>query len=553
LTDRRRVALGVAFVVLLAAVAVAAWVLFGGGSSAPTAALGAPRFVDEAASSGLAHTYDGDSRFFVGGGLGVLDCDDDGLPDLYLAGGGGPAALFRNTSEPAGALRFERLEGAATDLTEVTGAYPLDIDGDAITDLAVLRAGENVLLRGLGDCRFERGNERWSFDGGDARSMAFAATWEGEAALPTLAIGDYIALDQIGTPLPPCPDNALFRPTPDGAYGEPIALSPGHCALSMLFSDWDRSGRRDLRISNDRQYYTDGQEQLWRIEAGREPSPYTDADGWVRTQIFGMGIASHDLTGDGYPDVYLTSQGDNKLQTLTTGPDAPTYRDIALRSGVNAPRPFTGGDVLPSTAWHPEFADVNADGFIDLFVTKGNVSAQEGYATRDPSELLLGGPDGTFRQATEEAGLLRFDRGRGAALVDLNRDGALDLVEVHLGAPVGLWRNVGTGTRDAPEPMGGWIGIVLRQDAPNRDAVGAWIEVRLGEATILHEVTIGGGHLSGEAGPIHVGIGSSPRAEVRVTWPDGSVGPWQSVDAGGVFVIERGADAPRPWTAEENA
>ncbi len=66
-----------------------------------------------------------------------------------------------------------------TDLDDVTGAYPLDIDGDGLTDLAVLRAGENVLLRGLGDCRFERGNERWAFDGGDARTMAFAATWEG--------------------------------------------------------------------------------------------------------------------------------------------------------------------------------------------------------------------------------------------------------------------------------------------------------------------------------------------------------------------------------------
>ena len=553
MTVRRRVALGVALVVLLAAVAGGTWAVFGGATSAPTSALGAPRFVDEAAASGLVHTYDGDSRFYVGGGVAVLDCDDDGLPELYLAGGSGPAALFHNRSEPGSAIRFERLAGATTDLTEVTGAYPLDIDGDGRTDLAVLRAGENVLLRGLGDCRFERANERWDFDGGEARTMAFAATWEGEAALPTLAIGDYIALDEIGTPLPPCPDNALHRPSDDGArYEPPTPLAPGHCPLSMLFSDWDRSGRRDLRISNDRQYYTDGQEQLWRIEAGAEPSPYTAEDGWVRTQIFGMGIASHDLTGDGYPEVYLTSQGDNRLQTLTTGPGAPTYRDIALRSGVNAPRPFTGGDVLPSTAWHPEFADVNADGFIDLFVTKGNVSEQQRYATRDPSELLLGGPDGTFRQATEEAGLLRFERGRGAAMADLNLDGLLDLVEVYLGAPVGLWRNVGTGTAEAPEPVGGWIGIRLRQDGPNRDAVGAWVEVRLGDATILHELTVGGGHISGEAGPIHVGIGSSGRADVRVTWPDGTVGPWQSVDEGGVVLIERGEGAPRLQTPEED-
>ena len=49
-------------------------------------------------------------------------------------------------------------------------------------------------------------------------------------------------------------------------------------------------------------------------------------------QIWGMGIASQDLTGDGLPEVYLTSQGDNKLQTLAVGPAQPAYRDIALRA-----------------------------------------------------------------------------------------------------------------------------------------------------------------------------------------------------------------------------
>ena len=83
----------------------------------------------------------------------------------------------------------------ATDLTDVTGAYPLDFDGDGLIDLAVLRRGENVLLRGLGDCRFERANETWSFDGGDAWTTAFSATWEGASTLPTLAIGNYLDLD----------------------------------------------------------------------------------------------------------------------------------------------------------------------------------------------------------------------------------------------------------------------------------------------------------------------------------------------------------------------
>lgn len=519
------------------------------GTTAPTVPLGAPRFVDEATSSGLVHSYEGDTPFLVGGGLASLDCDENGLPDLFLAGGSQPAALYRNRSALGGALSFERLADAATDLPDVTGAYPLDMDGDGHTDLAVLRSGENVLLRGLGDCRFERANEQWGFAGGDARTMAFSATWEGSARLPTLAIGDYIALDELGTPLPPCPDNELHRPLADGSGFRPAtALAPGYCPLSMLFSDWDRSGRRDLRISNDRQYYTDGQEQLWRIEEGSAPAAYTADDGWARMQIWGMGIASRDVTGDGYPEVYLTSQGDNKLQTLTAGPRQPAYRDIAARRGVNAAQPSTGGESLPSTAWHPEFTDVNNDGFADLFVSKGNVSEQAGYATRDPSELLIGQPDGSFTQSAETAGIVRYDRGRGAALVDLNLDGLPDLVELFLDAPVGLWRNVGTGTASDPEPMGHWIQVRLEQPSLNRDAVGAWIETRIGETMLRHEVTVGGGHLSGEAGWIHIGIGPSQRAEVRVTWPDGEIGPWQTIDAGSFSVIERGTDSLRAWT-----
>ena len=56
-----------------------------------------------------------------------------------------------------------------------------------------------------------------------------------------------------------------------------------------------------------------------------------------------MGIASRDLTGDGVPEVYLTSQADNKLQTLAD-PDSgqPTYVDIALERGVTAHRPYAG-------------------------------------------------------------------------------------------------------------------------------------------------------------------------------------------------------------------
>jgi enediyne biosynthesis protein E4 len=522
------------------------------GPMPPTTALGPPRYVEETASAGLEQTYDGSETYDVGGGLAVLDCDDDGLPDVYAAGGEQSAGLFRNTSAVGAALRFDRVPGEATDVPRVTGAYPIDIDADGMTDLAVLGVGQSHLLRGLGDCRFERADAVWGATPTPAFGSAFSATWEGDATLPTLAFGNYLELDASGTSTTTCAPNEVIRPDATGsAYAAPVPLTPGYCALSMLFSDWDASGRRDLRVSNDRHYYDveDGGEQLWRFEPGSPARLYTADDGWVLLQLWGMGIASYDVTGDGYPEVYLTSQGPNTLQTLLAGPDQPTYRDLANRRGIEGTRPATGGDPLPSTAWHPEFQDVNNDGFMDLFVSKGNVNVLPDYAARDPSDLFLGQPDGSYVQAVADSGIAHFDRGRGAALADLNLDGLLDLVEVNLGAPVRVWRNVGAGTADAPAAMGHWVGYRLRQPGGNRDAIGAIVETRVGDRVIgRREAVVGGGHISGQLGWTQVGIGPATEAEVRVTWPDGEQGPWQRVTADGFAIIERGADAPRPWT-----
>jgi hypothetical protein len=549
--SRRRavVAAGLAVFAVLLVGAVAAFRLLGGPGS-PRTAGPPPHFSDVTAASGVGQTFGGPFVYAVGGGVTVLDCNADGRPDLFLAGGQNPAALYRNVSTP-GSIRFSRVSAPAAELTGVNGAYAVDVDSDGLPDLVLLRYGENVVLRNLGDCQFERANEAWGLAGGNELTEAFSATWEAGQSWPTMAFGNYA--DPTSQDFDTwCEPNQLVRPaTGTAGFGQPQALLPSFCALSMLFTDWDGSGRRDLRVSNDVQYYRPdvGNEQLWQVPAGGQPRLYTAADGWPTVHVEGMGIASYDLDGDGRPEVYLTSQAASKLQTLGAGIPAgsPGYVDIGLARGVNVAHPFMGNDMdLPSTAWHPEFADVNDDGLIDLFVSKGNVTAQPDYAIQDPSNLLLGQPDGTFKEAADLAGIVTWDRGRGAALVDLDLDGRLDLVESFYDAPVRIWRNAGPADAQAAASAH-WLALRAEEPAPNVDAIGGWLEVRAGATTWRRELTIGGGHAGGQLGWIHVGLGAATQAEVRVRWPDGEVGPWLAVGADGFAIVERGADAVRPW------
>lgn len=491
-----------------------------------TEAFAAPHFQERAAELGIDHRYTGGWEHFVGGGVAAFDCDGDDLPEIYAAGGDGPPVFLRNRSDQNN-LSFEAELIHSIALQGVTGAYPLDIDSDGHTDLVILRAGRNEIMKGGPDCAFTP-FDALKVDGGDRWTTAFSATWEAGQTLPTLAFGNYVNRDDPDGPFEACDINHLIRPN-GNAYSPAQPLDPGYCALSMLFSDWGRTGRADLRVSNDRHYYVrGGAEQLWAIEA--TPRRYTEADGWRRLPIWGMGIASRDINRDGAPDVYLTSMGDQKLQYQRSG--GPVFEDAPFEVGAAAHRPYVGDDGRPSTGWHAEFGDIDNDGFDDLFVAKGNVEQMPSNAMDDPNNLLMQTHDGRFVEVGVAAGIASMARSRGAVLNDLNLDGRLDLVVVNRNAPMEIYHNVSADTGD-------WLLVTLKQQGTNPDAIGAWIEVEANGVVQHREVTVGGGHVSGWLGPQHFGLGDADAARVRVIWPGGDVTEWRDAEPRSRILIRR--------------
>ena len=444
-----------------------------------------------------------------------------------------------------------QLPSAVTDLTAVTGAYPLDIDGDGHTDLAVLRrggtsssagsetAGSSAPTTSSGIRRRRRVDRRLQRDVGRVEPLAHA----GVRQLPRSRRRPTSATTSV-----------LLRPGAGGralriAHRAPPRLLRAVRAVQRL----GPVGRARPPRGNDRHYYRDGS----RSSCGgsspvKRPACTPRATGGGRCRSGAWASPARTSTGDGRPEVFLTSQGDNKLQTLADGDGATEYEDIALERGVTAQRPYAGGDVLPSTAWHPEFEDVNNDGFVDLFITKGNVEAQPDYAAAGPEQpAARAGRRHVRRGGASRRASSSFERGRGAALVDLNLDGLLDLVAVNRRENVKVWRNVGAG--DAERARAAWATgsrCGSEQPAPNRTRSARGWRCESGDRTIDREVTVGGGHAGGQLGWIHVGLGDADAAEVRVQWPDGEIGPWMRLAADQFVTIERGATAVERWDRE---
>ena len=224
--------------------------------------------------------------------------------------------------------------------------YPLDVDGDGVTDLAVLRLGEHVAAarpRRL-PVRARRTSSSGSIGGRDAGPSAFSATWEGDADAadarlrqlrrpgPTRASRRRLRRQRArpagrGRDRPTPRRSALRRATARCRSCSATGTGPAAATCGSATTASTTAIGAGAAVA-DRP----------RRAAARRTRP---ADGWASMRIWGMGIASQDLTGDGLPEVYLTSQGDNKLQTLLDGParaDLRRHRPRARRHGHAAVR-----------------------------------------------------------------------------------------------------------------------------------------------------------------------------------------------------------------------
>jgi len=134
--------------------------------------------------------------------------------------------------------------------------------------------------------------------------------------------------------------------------------------------------------------------------------------------------------------------------------------------------------------------------------------------------------------------LLRPMVGRGASYADIDGDGDLDVLVTATGQSARLLRNDQELNRH-------WLRVKLRGTRSNRDAIGAWVEVRIGDRTLTQQVMPTRSYISQVELPVTFGLADATQVDqLPITWPDGSQQTIQDVSADQLLEIEQAADAP---------
>jgi enediyne biosynthesis protein E4 len=315
--------------------------------------------------------------------------------------------------------------------------------------------------------------------------------------------------------------NQLFRNKGDGTF-EDISKSSGIAAhvgkgMSVAVADFDGDGRDDLFVTND-----GVPNFLFRNVDGTRFEESALLAG-VALPAFGrpvssMGVAVHDVSGDGRPDVLVTAlKGETFPLYVNDG--QLMFHDGTHQARLAAPSHTRSG-------WGVVLADLDNDGRADVVTANSHVNDLidqfEASSYKEANAILLN-RGGTFEDVTARAGAglqAAVAAHRGLVAADLDNDGRLDLVTTSLGGPVEIWKHIG--------PAAHWLAIALRGTASNRHGLGAIVTVD-GRP---HIVTSAVGYASSVLAPLHVGLGTSAAAPtIVVKWPSGRT---QTVTAPGV-------------------
>jgi enediyne biosynthesis protein E4 len=476
------------------------------------------------------------------GGLGVIDFDSDGWPDVFCVNGAALPSLEKTGREYWNRLYRNNRNGTFSDVTEKSGlagsGYGMgvavgDYNNDGHQDLFVVGVHANQLYRNNGDGTFSDVTEHAGLHLPALKQFwSVAAAWidyDNDGFLD-LFISNYC--DWWPDAEPVCdgychPDvyraepMQLFHNNGDGTFtqvtskdGFPDLLGKG---MGIAMADFAGDGWPGLFVAND-----NARNILLRStghgfqEVGIAAEVAYNGDG---RNISGMGADFGDIDGDGRPDLVMTGLKNETYEVFLNNGDG-TFKDGSASTGLlQLSRTLSG--------WGCGLVDLDNDGWLDLFVAGGGLDAKDAQSNR-----IFHNSGGKFADISEGAGsdFATPRLHRGVVFADFDRDGRIDAAVTAIGQPVELWWN--------RSPRKYWLQLHLQGRRSNRSAIGAQVICKSASRIQVRCVTNSVGYASNSDLVVHFGLGTDRRADVEIHWPSGAIQKLSGEKAGQRLEVE---------------
>jgi len=550
--------------------------LIGQAVASPLLAVSSPHrgFENVAAASGVGfrHRASKTSQKYLpetmGGGVAMLDYNNDGLLDLFFVNGAAltdpmPKGAKPDKSDPSYWNRLYRNngDGTFTDVTAQAGVrgegYGMgvavgDFDNDGWPDLYVTNLGRNNLYRNNRDGTFTDVTEKAGVSGSGWSVSACFVDYDRDGWLD-LIVTRYLDWDFdrnvfCGEKRPGyrayCHPNEfaptthlVFHNNGDGTFSDVskkcgIGAVPSK-GLGIAIGDFDLDGWPDIVIAND-----SWPQQLFRnnrngtfTESAVQTGMAFDEDGKT---FAGMGVDFADYDNDGWPDVFVNALASQRY-ALFRNSKGKSFDYVSGDTGI-------ARATVSHSGWGTALVDYDNDGWKDLLVAQGHVMdnielTQPSAKYREPM-LIMRNRKGTFEDVSASGGdvFRTAFAARGAAFGDLNNDGWIDVaVNCNDGPAVVLMNRGGNGNH--------WVLIKTIGARSNRDGIGAGI--RLVSASGDEQrafVSAAGSYASSNDKRVHFGLGSSAHIRlIEVTWPSGIVQRLENIEGDRVLTIREPA------------
>lgn len=528
------------------------------------------RFVDAAESLGVNFRYHNGSSSWkrivetVGGGCAVLDVDGDLWPDLYFAQG--QKFSDSGTSGELEDQLFRNLRGQRfTNCTESAGVHENshtlaatvgDVDGDGFADVLATNLGACRLYRNAGDGTFFEATPECLRASVHCSSGACFADLNDDG-MPEIFVLNYVedwdrrcvnSAGQFATCDPRELQPAvcqLFVNLGDGQFVEVtedcgLAELPGR-ALGVIAADLTGDGLLDLFVANDGMPNRLLTRDVSAADGAGAGVAIRLTDVAARSGVAvpesgrahaGMGVACADFDRNGFPDLFVTNFY-REQNTLYQGIGAGLYSDASSRSGL-------GPVSLPLLGFGTQPIDVEGDGLVDLVVLNGDIDdySSTGRPWKMPITAFRNEGGLRFRDLSQDCGrdFTEPQLGRGLSRVDLNCDGAADLVAVRHDGNVRLLLN-------RTVQRSGKVAVRLVGRERGRELLGTTVTLHGGAgADVVTTLAGGDGFAASSERVLYLSAGGISAGRLTVRWAGGREQTGEFSAVGGEWVCREEHD-----------